>query len=313
MSRITSDKISLADSIVVDFFSHEEEEQQQQIEEQAVEEEVIPEEEITRLNLLQLEAQDKAQKIIEEANQQAQEILDKARLEADELKLRAQDDTQKLKNEASELLEKTKAEVETMLEGAKGEVEQIKETASQTGAEEGYQAGYDDGLKNIKEELVHKIFAMDKVIKNAFEMKKKIFFSSKREMVELILMIARKVALNSIDETSVARIVDKSISLLNDKENIELILSEKYAKLLNQVLNNDLLEQKPDLEIDIDKLRSIKLTYNSKFADDTLIVQTPKERLDLGFESQLDEISKEFLKELNLSFDKEDEEEFEQV
>lgn len=311
MSRITSDKISLADSIVVDFFSNDS--QQEQVEPEV---DTVNTEEMTRLNLLQLEAQDKSQKIIDEASMQAQEILDKARLEADQMILKAQDDSQKLKNEANELLEKSKVEANALLEDANKEVEQLKENASQAGAKEGYQAGYDDGLKNIKEELVHKIFAMDEVIKNAFEMKKKIMSSSKREIVELVLMIARRVVLNSIDETSVARIVDKSISLLNDKENIELILSEKYAKLLNQVLNNDLLEQKPDLEIDIDKLRSIKLTYNSKFADDTLIVQTPKERLDLGFESQLDEISKEFLKELNLSFDKEDkevEEEFEQV
>ena len=308
MSRITSDKISLADSIVVDFFSNDS--QQEQVEPEV---DTVNTEEMTRLNLLQLEAQDKSQKIIDEASMQAQEILDKARLEADQMILKAQEDSQKLKNEANELLEKSKVEADSLLESTKNEVEQLKENASQAGAKEGYQAGYDDGLKNIKEELVHKIFAMDEVIKNAFEMKKKIMSSSKREIVELVLMIARRVVLNSIDETSVARIVDKSISLLNDKENIELILSEKYAKLLNQVLNDDLLEQKPDLEIDIDKLRSIKLTFNSKFADDTLIVQTPKERLDLGFESQLDEISKEFLKELNLSFDKKDEEEFEQV
>ncbi len=311
MSRITSDKISLADSIVVDFFSNDS--QQEQVEPEV---DTVNTEEMTRLNLLQLEAQDKSQKIIDEASMQAQEILDKARLEADQMILKAQEDSQKLKNEANELLEKSKVEADSLLESTKNEVEQLKENASQAGAKEGYQAGYDDGLKNIKEELVHKIFAMDEVIKNAFEMKKKIMSSSKREIVELVLMIARRLVLNSVDEISVARIVDKSISLLNDKENIELILSEKYAKLLNQVLNDDLLEQKPDLEIDIDKLRSIKLTFNSKFADDTLIVQTPKERLDLGFESQLDEISKEFLKELNLSFDKEDKEvegEFEQV
>ena len=311
MSRITSDKISLADSIVVDFFSNVS--QQEQVEPEV---DTVNTEEMTRLNLLQLEAQDKSQKIIDEASMHAQEILDKARLEADQMILKAQEDSQKLKNEANELLEKSKVEADSLLESTKNEVEQVKENASQAGAKEGYQAGYDDGLKNIKEELVHKIFAMDEVIKNAFEMKKKIMSSSKREIVELVLMIARRVVLNSVDEISVARIVDKSISLLNDKENIELILSEKYAKLLNQVLNDDLLEQKPDLEIDINKLRSIKLTFNSKFADDTLIVQTPKERLDLGFESQLDEISKEFLKELNLSFDKEDkevEEEFEQV
>lgn len=308
MSRIKSDKISLADSIVVDFFYDEPEEDA--VEEQ---EEVISNEEINRLNLLQLEAQDKAQKILDEANQKAQDILDKAHLEADEIRMRAQEEIQKLTNDANVLLEKSKADSETLIESAKNEVEQIKENASQEGAKEGYHAGYEDGLNKIKEELLQKIYGMDEVMKNAFDMKNKILTSSKKEIIELILMIARKLLINSIDENCVANVVNKSISLLNDKENIELILSEKYAKLLNQVLNDDLLEQKPDLEIDIDKLKSIKLVYNSKLHDDTLIIQTLKERLDLSFTSQLDKISKEFLKELNTSFDKKDEEEVEQV
>ena len=125
MSRITSDKISLADSIVVDFFSNDS--QQEQVEPEV---DTVNTEEMTRLNLLQLEAQDKSQKIIDEASMQAQEILDKARLEADQMILKAQEDSQKLKNEANELLEKSKVEADSLLESTKNEVEQLKENAS---------------------------------------------------------------------------------------------------------------------------------------------------------------------------------------
>lgn len=306
MSRIKSDKISLADSIVVDFFSDDVPDEQSQEENSAIEQN-----ELARINLVQIEAQDKAKKIIEEAQQKAQEIIDNANSNAEKIKQNAELEAQKIQNDANNLLEKTKSETASMLDAAQNEVVNIKETASQEGAKEGYQAGYDDGLNKIKEELLQKIYGMDEVAKNAYDVKNKILASSKKEIVELVLLIARKVCIDSVDEKSVAHVVEKSISLLNDKENIELILSEKYAKLLNQILNDDLLEQNPDFDIDIDKLKSIKLVYNSKLPDDTLIVQTPKERLGLSFASQLDQIAKEFLKELNLSYDKKDEDEVE--
>ncbi len=309
MSRIKSDKINLADSIVVDFFSNEAEEDHSLVEQNNA----ILENELSKINLMQKEAELKSQKILDDALIKVQDMLDSANQQAEEIKNKAQLDAQTIIEKADEILEQSKSQAASILETAKNDSIQIKDTASQEGAKEGYQAGYEDGLNKIKNELLQKIYGMDEVVKSAFEMKNKILVSSKNEIVELVLMIARKVCLNSVDGLCIAKILDKSFSFLNDKENIELILSDKYAKLLNQVLNDDITEQKADLKIDIDKLKNIKLVYNSKMKDDTLIVQTPKERLDLSFDSQLNEISKEFIKELNSSFDKKDEGEVGQV
>ncbi len=302
MSRIKSDKISIADSIVVDFFSSQNEESQSLDSDGN-----NPVNDDTRLNLIQIEAQDKAQKLLDEANLKAQEILNAAKLEADEIKEKARLEALNINDEAAELSEKTKNDAQTLIETAQADALQIKENARQEGAQEGYQLGYDDGLKKIQEELLQKVNYMDEFVKSTFDMKNKILAQSKKEIVNLVLMIARKISINSVNAQCVASVLDKSISLLNDKENIEVILSERYAQLLNQILNGDLIEQNGDLEIDIDKLKNIKLIYNAKMPDDTLIVQTPKERLDLSFNSQLNQISKEFLKELNSSFDKKDE------
>ena len=62
MSRITSDKINLGNSIVVDFFANEEFEEKKEREEEENEEPAISTEVLNRLNLLEKEAQDKAQK-----------------------------------------------------------------------------------------------------------------------------------------------------------------------------------------------------------------------------------------------------------
>lgn len=298
MSRIKSDKINFGSSIVVDFPSPVNNADNETLEI-----------ETSRVNLLEAEAENKIQKMLDRANFEAQSIIDNANLEAQGIKSGAAEELENAKLEAQKILDEARAraiEIETQ---AQSQAESIKETASQEGAKEGYEAGYTDGKEKIEEELKHKIQDMDDVVLNSFEMKNRILNSSKREIVELVLLIAKKVCINSVDEKSVAKIVNESISLLNDKENIELILSEKYAKLLNSLINGDISDEIEDCEIDIDKLKNIKLTYNSKMADDTIIIQTPKERLDLGFESQINEISRAFLKQLDSNFDEDDGEE----
>ena len=300
MSRITSDKISLGDSVVVDFFTDEDLACGDVKEEQESEPEVSPQV-LAKLDLLEKEPQDKAQRIVEEANEKSSQILSDASFEAEKIINEAQVKADELEKNANELIEKAKSESEQIVLQANQQAHEISLEASQSGAKEGYEAGYKDGLNKIKEELIQKIYGMDEIVRNTFEIKQKILKSSKDEIINLVLMIAKKISLESVNAKAVATLVSKSLSLLTDKENIELILSEKYAKLINEVLNGSLGEDLENDEIDIDKLKNIKLTYNSKFCDDTLIIQTPKERLDLSFESQLNQISNEFLKELNSS------------
>ena len=299
MSRIKSDKINLGNSIVVDFFSDETPEPQ----EFENNEEILPEQH-SRINLMEQEAKDKIEKMLDDAKNEAQKIIEEAEFTSQQLKDEAQVCLDEAKNEAQEILNKANQEAQSINEAANQEAQTIRETASKDGAKEGFEAGYSDGREKIHQELMHKIKGMDEIALSAFDVKNKILNSSKHEIVELVLLIAKKICIDSIDKEAVAKVVSSSIKLLSDKENIELILSEKYARLLNEILNGEDAEN-----IDIDKLRGIKLTYNSKFSDDTLIVQTPKERLDLGFKTQLDNISKEFLNRLNTVEEQTDEEE----
>ena len=208
MSRIKSDKISIADSIVVDFFSSQNEESQSLDSDGN-----NPVNDDTRLNLIQIEAQDKAQKLLDEANLKAQEILNAAKLEADEIKEKARLEALNINDEAAELSEKTKNDAQTLIETAQADALQIKENARQEGAQEGYQLGYDDGLKKIQEELLQKVNYMDEFVKSTFDMKNKILAQSKKEIVNLVLMIARKISINSVNAQCVASVLDKSISL----------------------------------------------------------------------------------------------------
>lgn len=296
MSRIESNKISLASSIVVDLSSLEQENNQ--------DEDDLSQEVGQRVNLAEREVLNKAKVVLSEANAKAQRLIEEAQESAAKLKEEAQKILDDAKNNAQEILKNAQNESSELLKNSQEEAEQIKQTAMQEGAKEGYEAGYSDGQMHIKEELLHKVNTMDDIVGNAFEMKNKIMISARNEIIELVLLIARKMCMDSIDKDSIIRVVDESIKLLSDKENIELTLSENYAKLFSEVLDSGDLEG-----VDIDKLKNIKLHYNANLHDDTLIIQTLKERLDLGFETRLNHISRKFHEELHSIHDEKIEDE----
>ena len=222
--------------MVVDFFSNQEPEEPLVSQEQEEERLLLSERE-SKINLMEREAEAKVQKMLDEAAREAQNILESANIEAQGLKNRAQELLDCAAKKGDEILDEAKTEAQKIKETAQQEALGIKETASQEGAKEGYEAGYTDGCEKIRQELLQKIIAMDEIAKNAFEMKNKIMSSSKREIVELVLMIAKKVCIDSVDENALIHLVDEAVKLLSDKENIELILSEKYARLINEILN----------------------------------------------------------------------------
>ena len=105
MSRITSDKVNLGDSVVVDFFADDE----PICDNVAPEQESMPElsdQTLTKINLLEKKAQDKAQRIVEEANAKSSQILSDASFEAEKIINEAQVKADELEKNANELIEK---------------------------------------------------------------------------------------------------------------------------------------------------------------------------------------------------------------
>lgn len=285
MSRIKSDKVNYTSSIVVDFSSEiisslnedKQEEEQRDIELQNEQEQRL------------LEFEQQAKDIISEANIKAEQILLDAQTKLQEANLRAQ-----------EIIQEAQKNAEQVLSDAQEEIKKQTQEATSQGAKEGYEFGYKDGSEKIHQELEDKIQQADDIVKSANEAKDKMFFAAKKELVELVTLIAKKVCVNCADSKAILALVEKSFELLSEKEHVELIISKKYSEFFKDALGaGDELENS-------DFLKNIKLVYNSKMPDDTLIVQTPKERLDLSFEAQIDKIAQAFFKELTqLSKDEE--------
>lgn len=264
----------------------------------------VQQEKETALN----EAQDSAAQILDEANKKAKKIIDEANAFLAEAQTKAQ-----------ELKEASKKEIDEQKEAFELEMAEIKKTHETENeelriekAKEGYQEGYDDGLIKIREELVDKIEALDNFCKSKFEIKEKILKSLTNEILDVINLISKRVLLKSVDTITLENIIKAAISKLEKKENIKIILSENYAKLLYELQKNTLNqdedeENKENSEFsfeDFNQYNNFEVIYNSKFPSDTIMVENPEERFDASITSQLDIIVNNiFEKVQNNSFD----------
>ena len=66
----------------------------------------------------------------------------------------------------------------------------------------------------------------------AGKVRDKILKSANKDMLDLILNITKKVLFKELDALTIEKIIKNTVSLLEKKENINIILSEKYARLL---------------------------------------------------------------------------------
>lgn len=225
------------------------------------------------------------QNMIEKANLEAQEIIEQAKNTAQNT---AQEIIEQAKNEALELKQQIEQEAlktkEEMISTAQEEIEAKRIEQAKLGYEEGHK----DGQEKIQEELEEKISTVDEFCKMQFELKNKILKSLKGDIIEIIENISNKILYKELNRETLEKIINKTISLLEKKEDINVILSKKYAQTLLEVQNKALGE---DMELSFEDLKNYKnfdISYNPKISDDTIIVENLKERFDASIKAQLD-------------------------
>ena len=202
----------------------------------------------------------------------------------DEAKLKAQEILEQAQNEIKQKEENLELEKEKLINEAQAQIEQERIEQAKKGYDEGYQ---DAGLKFI-EENEEKIKKFEKFISHQFEIKEKIIKSASFDIASIISNIAKKVILKEISPEIIDNIIKKTITLFEKKEDITIILSEDYAKLLLDFQNKNLdNEEKINFE-NFKQYQGFEVIYNSKFAPDTIIIENLKERYDASINSQLD-------------------------
>ncbi|MBQ4646988.1 MAG: hypothetical protein IJB79_06540 [Candidatus Gastranaerophilales bacterium] len=241
---------------------------------------------------------DEAELILNRARNEAQELIDKTTLETNEAKHKA---FAELEEQKKEIIEKANEEALKIIEEAKEKsnkesqelIENSKETIEQERVatiKNAYDEGYKDGLEHIQKEMEEKIQNFDVFCSNQYEVRDKILKSANKDIIDIILNISKKILLKEVDAKVIDKIIKNTVSLLEKKENVNVILSEKYAKILFEFQKESLADEIDFNFEDFKQYENFNVLYNSEFDDDTIIVENLKERYDASINSQLDVI-----------------------
>lgn len=252
---------------------------------------------ITNHDLILNRAQNEAEQEIESAQKQAIEIIESAKIEAEQ---KANEIIESAQNSANSIVEEAQKQANDILEEANAQKNEILtnstkevETASQEAANKGYEEGYKDAQDKFLEENEEKINAFDKFCLNQNIVRDKILKNSSREILNIIQNISKIILIKELDSETLEKIIKKTISLCEEKDNIKIILSEKYAKLLYELQKKD-IEAEFNFE-DFKQYEGFSVLYNKELDPDTIIIENPKERFCASIKEQLDKIMRDIL------------------
>lgn len=259
------------------------------------------EEEISQDELIINRAREEASRILLEAKNKADELINNTKEEIktlkeqtlSEAKAQADEILEEANKSAKNIIEKTAFEQENLLQNSVEEIEQKRVEE----ANRGYQEGYEDAQGKLLEELEEKIQDFDNFCLKQYEIRNKILKTAGKDIFDIISNISKKILSLEPEAKSLEAIIQRTVALLEKKENINIILSEKYARILFEIqkkaINDDELEFKFE---DFKQYKGFSLAYNPNLNEDTIIIENEQERFDASISAQLDVIIRDILK-----------------
>ena len=102
----------------------------------------------------------------------------------------------------------------------------------------------------------------------------------KNDIIGIISRVSKKVIQKELDFETLENVIKKTIFLLEKKENINVILSEKYANLFLEIQNKSLGEDKEFSLNELKNYENFNISCNPKIAEDTIIVEKLKNEVE---------------------------------
>lgn len=230
------------------------------------------------------ETETQVQKLLEDARKKAEQIEEEGRTKAFQM---IQDSKEKVKLEedsgrakADQILERAKMEVERMIKEAEMKVADIEHEAYQ----KGYDAGREVGFKKGQGEVRRLIDRLGTIVGKAIDIREDIIQSSEKQLVEMILIIARKIIKDEIIER-------KEIVLNNIREALKKIKDRDRVDIRVNFADLELTTAHKDELIKLmESLRKVNIYEDSRVDRGGVIIETDVGAIDARISTQLKEI-----------------------
>jgi flagellar assembly protein FliH len=245
-----------------------------------------------------LNAEEERQRILEEAAK----VRDEAVAEASRIKTEAEDT-------AFKMVQKGNADVRKMKEQAQEEAKRVVEEAEKKAGElealskqkaealmaeikkRAYVMGRDEGFAQGKEEVERLIGRLQAILNAAIDQKKNIVENTERQLIDLVLLIARKVV-KVISETEKKVVVD------NVKEALKKV--GKETEIAIRVNMSDLglvTKHKKTFIAMVEELKNVRIEEDTRVDPGGCIIETSFGDIDARVQTQL-QVLEEKIREL---------------
>ena len=219
------------------------------------------------------EAQAKADKVVEEGKTRAFQLIQDSKE-----KVKIEEDTGKAK--ADQILDRAKLEVERMIKEAEMKVAEIEHEAYQRG----YDAGREVGFKKGQAEVRRLIDRLGTIVGKAIDIREDIIQASEKQMVEMILIIARKVIKDEIVERKeiVLNNIREALKRIKDRDRVDIRVNFSDLEITTA--------HKDELIKLMESLRKVNIYEDSRIDRGGVIIETDVGAIDARISAQLKEI-----------------------
>ncbi|MGC9312254.1 MAG: flagellar assembly protein FliH [Sediminispirochaetaceae bacterium] len=228
--------------------------------------------------------EDEKQQMIEEARAEADRIIKEAEQRAFEEVQNKTEEARQAKQQAEEektrIVEEATREADNMRREANEEVDRIRREAY----EEGYKAGHEEGYAEGKPEVERLIDQLHHIIDKTLEKRNEIIEQSETQLINLVLLIAKKVV-KVISENQKNVVINNVIQALRK-------LKSRGEVLIKVNLDDVELttEHVKDFMRMVDNVQSVTVVEDSTVDKGGCVIETDFGEIDARISSQLQEI-----------------------
>lgn len=238
----------------------------------------------TELERYRKETEEEIQKSLDEAHEKARQIEEEGKSVAfnlvQESKEKAKRDEEEARHNAEQIVERAKLEVERMVKEAELRVAEIEHEAYQ----KGYDAGREVGFKKGQAEVRRLIDRLGTIVGQAIDVREDIIAASEKQMVDMILLIARKVIKDEIVERKevVLNNIREALRRIKDRDRVDIRVNFSDLELTTA--------HKDELIKMMESLRKVNIYEDSRIDRGGCIIETDVGSIDARISTQLKEM-----------------------
>jgi len=216
------------------------------------------------------DAEKEAELIKQEAEETAFKLVQQKTVEARKIKENAE-------NEAKRIVEDANLKAEQIVKEAEEKAEEILEKAK----EEAFESGFNEGFQKGEEEVKRLIDRLHIILQAAIDKRKEILKNAETQLIDLVLLIARKVVKTISEE-------ERNVVIENIKEALKKVRGE--AEITIRVNIKDLeitTKQKENFISMIESLENVRIEEDSRVDPGGCIIETSFGDIDARIQTQL--------------------------